>query len=82
LDSEWFQSGHKNRHMHELLREACIELCYEMLLMVKNLWRGAVTDQRNTLSISREFLDSSTEESSPPENRTTSSVSRAMIECW
>jgi hypothetical protein len=28
-------------------------------LMVKNLWRGAVTDQRNTFSIGREFLDSS-----------------------
>jgi hypothetical protein len=51
---------HKNRHVHELLREACSELGYEML-MVKNLWRGAVTAQRNTLSIGREFLDSSTE---------------------
>src|ERR1700730_18620949 len=26
LDSEYFLSGHKNRHMHELLRETCIEL--------------------------------------------------------
>ena len=29
--------------------------------MVKNLWRGAVTDQRNTLSSDREFLDRSIE---------------------
>jgi hypothetical protein len=33
-------SGHKNRHIHELLREACSELCYEMLLMVKIFGEG------------------------------------------